>query len=242
MTLDRAEIEERQLTLNAAALAEIEAAKANGELEQGANSRCYVCCEDESLQLVNKLIAVGLTNREIVETCEAINERRREVGDTRIIGPKSVRAHTRFHFNIQKPAQAAYRKIIERRAEEANLDYINGVGHSVTPYAVLETAMLKGFERIVAEDSTVTVREAMDAASRLYDMSARDASQRKMADLIYSLDRIVRAAQEFVPEELWESFVDRAEGRPNTPMIEAAQPHTVREFIPARHSDGDEFE
>jgi len=244
MTLSQDDIEERRLTLNAAAMAEIEAARANGELEvQGVSkARCYVCCEAESLNLVNALIAKGLTNREIVETCEGINERRREAGDTRIIGPRSVRTHTSYHFNVQKPAQAAYRKIIERRAEEANLDYINGVGHAVTPYAVVETAMMKGFEHIVAEDTTVTVREALDAAARLYDMSAREAGQRKMANLIYDLDRIVRAAQDFVPEDLQEAFMARVEGRPMTNVIEAAvEPAPVREFIPARHDDGDEF-
>ena len=244
MTLSRAEIEERALTLSAAALAEIEAARNAGEI--GAPkivSRCYVCCEEESMSLVNKLIAKGLSNREVTEACMSINARRAAGGDKRIIESYSVRQHRRWHFNVQKPAQAALRRILERRAEEANLDHINGIDNIVTEYALLESVMAKGFGTVTDENTTITVQQAMEAASRLHDMTARDASGRKMADMVYTVDRLIRAAQEFVPEELQEAFMARVEGKPIPREVIEAEPVSpaVREIIPARHDEGDEF-
>ena len=127
-------------------LAEIEAARASGELDTPTGPRCYVCCESESKKLVNSLLAAGLTNREIVECCEDINNRRRGKGDKRIINARNVWTHRRTHFDVDRPAMAVYREIMERRAEEANQDYINGIGHAITPYAVLETVMVKGYK------------------------------------------------------------------------------------------------
>jgi hypothetical protein len=199
----------------------------------------------ESKNLVNKLAAQGFTNREIVEACSEINSRRKAGGDhINLITANSVRKHVLYHFGIHKPAQAAYRRILERRAAEANLDYVNGVENIVTEYALIETVMAKGYATVTADDTVVSVDQAVNAAKILHDMQAKDASNRKMADMIYALDRMIRAAQEFVPEELQEAFMARVEGRSIVAAIEGTVVESeapVREFIPARHDEGDEF-
>src|SRR5512139_818879 len=109
------------VTLDDRVAAEISQLRADGDLDYDYNhARCHVCCESEAKDLVNKLLAAGLTNREISEACGGINARRQQRGDERMIGPRNVWNHRRLHFNIDRPVQAAYRTIFERRAQEAN--------------------------------------------------------------------------------------------------------------------------
>lgn len=242
MATPEIEAEIHKMTLSNAVLAEIEEARVDGKLEfYHRRTRCYICCETESADLVNKLLAIGKSNREIIEALASINAHREEAGDKRLITAYGVAYHRRWHFNIDNPVQEAYRRIVERRAAEANLDVINGVDNIVTEYAVMETIMTKGYASVVSEETPVSVRETMDAASRLHEMSAKDASTRKMADLIYMFDRIVRAAQEFIPDELQEAFLARVEGKSVIAALEENRTPSVREFVPARHDEGDEF-
>lgn len=246
--ITRSEIEARHLTLTQSVLEEIEALRRSGQLgDPLTEPRCYVCCEAESRNLVNVLIAKGLTNREIVECCSGVNERRREKQDGRIVNAYGVRYHRRHHFDAQKPSQAAYRKIVERRAEEVSIDHINAIGHAVTPLAVMETTMVKGFENLINAETTVSVKETMDAASRLHEITAREASQRKMADLMYMMDRIISAAQEFVPPDKHEAFLSLVEGRAVGPMQQITEsahqvaPEAVRDFAPKTLRDDDDL-
>ena len=226
----RTEAYSAHLTLDAAVLAEIEAARAAGKLTRQVQPRCHVCCESESRKLVNALLAAGLTNREIVECCEDLNARRQSKGDKRVISAASVLTHRRMHFNVDEPAMATYREIMERRAEEANQDHINGIGHAITPYAVLETVMVKGYAHVTNSETVISTKEAMESAAKLHDMTRTDAGTRRMADLLYQMDRIVRAAQEFIPPEKHEAFLAEVEGRPA--LRPAEQVHRVVESEP----------
>ena len=55
----------------------------------------------------------------------------------------SIRNHTVRHFPVQQVARATYREILERRAKENSVDFIDGVATAITPLAVLETIMMK---------------------------------------------------------------------------------------------------
>lgn len=227
-------------TLDESVRAEIKTLRANGELDcldgvSGIGRRCHVCCEAESLELVNKMLAAGLTNREITDACRFINDRREAKGDKRLIAIHNVREHRNVHFNIQKPALAAYRAIAERRAAERAMDVEEGVGTMVTPYAVLETVMVKGFGTITDEDTEVTVREAVDAAAKLQIFTSQDQSQQKMADLLYQMDRLISAAQNFIPPDLHGEFLAAVQGTPMSrgTVVEALPMAEVREFTPS---------
>lgn len=240
-----------RVTLDDAVVREIEAARLAGELDSTyVEPRCYVCCETESRDFVNTLLANGATNRQIAEFCEAINNRRREAGDKREIDARNVYIHRREHFNVDEPAMAIYREIMERRAEEASKDHINGIGHAITPLAVMETVLVKGYARTMKEDTEVSIKEMVDTAAKLHDITSREAGTKKMADLVYKMDRIIQAAQEFVPVEQQEAFLARVEGRetPINPMkilterAHEAVHQAVRDFTPAEGIDeGDEF-
>jgi hypothetical protein len=243
--LTRDVIARQNFTLSQAVQEELERLQAEGQLGDGSRTqpRCYVCCEVESKKLVNKLLAAGLTNREIAESCEAINTRRRSVGDDRFIDATHVYQHRRNHFKLDEPAQAVYRSIVERHAEQANIDHINGVGTAVSPYAVLHTLMVKGFSDVSAGDTQVSVKDLIAASAKLHEWANQDASQKKMADVMYTLDRIIQAAQEMIPSDRHEEFLARVEGREATGAIEMARQvaqQAVREFSPASTSDAEE--
>lgn len=240
-----------QLTLDESVRAEIEALRASGELGDGTRTepRCHVCCEVESRELVNKLIAAGLTNREIAESCDSINMRRRDADDERIIGARSVWWHRKQHFNVDKPVQAVLRGILERRAEENNLDHINGVGHAVTPYAVIESTMVRGYQERIANDQAdpPSVKETIDAAKILHELTSADAGTKKMADLLFKMDRIINAARTFVPAERQDEFLAMVEGRPAgkkpdaidqvAESVHQTAEKAIREFTPPTHVD-----
>jgi hypothetical protein len=55
----------------------------------------------------------------------------------------TIRNHTARHFSVQHVARAAYREILERRAKENSVDFIEGVATAITPMAFLESVMVK---------------------------------------------------------------------------------------------------
>lgn len=199
---------------------EIERMRADGELGDGYRmvASCYVCCEVESRDLVNKLIAAGLTNREITESCASINARRTLAEDNRIIKARNVWVHRTEHFNVDKPAQALLREIAERRAAEQNRDFVNGIAHIVTPYAVLESAMVKGFASITDEETQISVRDTILAAVKLDELTNRDAGAKNIATLMHKMDKILTAIRVVVPEQYHAAILAMVEGSADQPM------------------------
>jgi hypothetical protein len=76
----------------------------------------------------------------------------------------SVRNHTARHFPVQQVARGTYREILERRAKDNSVDFIEGVATAITPHALLETVMVKAYQTLVDEGTTVSYRDGMKAA------------------------------------------------------------------------------
>jgi hypothetical protein len=70
----------------------------------------------------------------------------------------------------QNVARATYREILERRAKENSVDFVEGVATAITPMALLETVMVKGYETVVDPDTKIDLKTAMLAACRLQEM------------------------------------------------------------------------
>jgi hypothetical protein len=64
---------------------------------------------------------------------------------------ESIRNHTVRHFPVQQVARATYRDILERRAKDNSVDFVEGVATAITPLAVLETIMVKGYQTLIDE-------------------------------------------------------------------------------------------
>jgi hypothetical protein len=75
----------------------------------------------------------------------------------------SVRNHAARHFPVQQAARATYREILERRARENQIDFVNGVATALTPVAFYETVLVRGYETLVDPDTKVDVKTGMIA-------------------------------------------------------------------------------
>ena len=80
--------------------------------------RCHVCRNDEARQKVNELLAAGAS---YAMTVRALG------GDTGDVTANSIRRHAERHFPVQNAAKATYREILERRALENSVDFVEGL-------------------------------------------------------------------------------------------------------------------
>jgi len=87
---------------------------------------------------VNELLASGASYAMIHRALEDDNSELKN-GDRVTID--SIRNHTARHFPVQNIARATYREIVERRAQENGVDFVNGVATAITPMALYETVM-----------------------------------------------------------------------------------------------------
>ena len=107
---------------------------------------------------------------------------------------------------------ATYRQILERRAKENGVDFVNAVATAITPMAFCETVMAKGYETLVDSDTRVDVNTGMIAPGRLQALIESRASGTSMVDIMVQIDRIVRAIKSTVPQELWGEILRKIDG------------------------------
>ncbi len=167
-------------------------------------------CRNDALRAkVNDLLAVGASYAMILRAIEDDNTR---LDKRDRITIDSIRNHTARHFPVQNVAQATYRQILERRAQENGVDFINGVATALTPMAFFETVMVKGYETLVDSDTKVDVNTGMIAAGRLQALMDSRASGTSMVDMWVKMNRIINAIHSTVPEELWPEILCKLDG------------------------------
>ena len=88
---------------------------------------------------------------------------------THVIGSRSTRSEPTApkHFPVQSVAKATYRDIVERRAQENRIDFIEGVATALTPLAFFEVVMAKAFRTLVDDRTEVSVETGLRAAEKL---------------------------------------------------------------------------
>lgn len=96
----------------------------------------------------------------------------------------SIRNHCGRHFPEQQVAGATYRDILERRARENQVDFVEGVATAITPMAFLETIMVKSYENLVDSHTMVDVNTGMIAAGRLQALIDSRAGQPDIAKIM----------------------------------------------------------
>ncbi|MGB8506329.1 hypothetical protein [Mycobacterium sp.] len=115
----------------------------------------------------------------------------------------SIRNHTARHFPVQHIARATYRDILEHRARENAVDFVNGVATAITPIAFLATVMVKSYATLVDSETKVDVNTGMIAASRLQSLLDSRAGQPDVVDMMLKVNRIIAAVKSTVPESMW---------------------------------------
>ena len=134
--------------------------------------------------------------------------------------------------------KATYRQILERRAEQNGIDFVNGITTALTPMAFFEIVMLKAFESLIDPDTTVDVAAGMIAAGRLQALlPARDGGS-DLARLKAQVAQIGEAVRATVPQPMWADIVaklDELEPRSRDitdgdDLDEACEPDDFDEF------------
>ena len=177
----------------------------NGFLEP----RCRVCRNDAVREKVNELLARGASYAQVVRALAADNA---ELDKRDRVTVDSIRNHCGRHFPVQSFAKATYREILERRARENQIDFVEGVATALTPMALYETIMVRGYETLIAQDTTVDVKTAMLAAGRLQTMVESRAGELSMAEVMVKMCRVIEAVRSTVPESMWPEIRRRLEG------------------------------
>src|SRR5215212_7835025 len=115
----------------------------------------------------------------------------------------SVRNHAARHFPVQSAAKAVYREILERRARENAVDFVNGVATAVSPAAFFEAVMVRAWETLVDQNAPVDANTGMAAASKLQAFIDERAGGTSVLDMILQTNRIIETVRSTVPRELW---------------------------------------
>ena len=170
--------------------------------------RCRVCRNDVLRKKVNDMLATGASYAMIVRALSADNTKLAKCDRVTI---DSVRTHATKHFPVQSVAKATYREVVERRAHENRVDFVEGVATALTPLAFYEVAMNKAFRALVDDRTEVSVETGLRAAEKL--QSVLDGRERgtDVLELKVQLGRIGEAVRAVVPEEMWAAIVDRLE-------------------------------
>ena len=123
----------------------------------------------------------------------------------------SIRTHTTKHFPVQQAAHATYREILERRARENQVDFVEGLAIALTPMAFYEVVMAKAFRALVDDRTEVSVETGLRAAEKL--QSVLDGRERgtDVLELKVQLGQISQAVRAVVPESMWAAIVEKLE-------------------------------
>lgn len=160
--------------------------------------KCSICTDPEARERVNVMLASGMTINSIANSVGDINARRPK---NRQITYEVVKNHNRNHFNLQVPASAAYRRILERRATE-ELDLLaEGVHNILTARGYLEIVASKGFANLVAEDTAVGFQTGLEAQLKLEELIKEDRDQAERATMRRDLGLIQQAIRETLTED-----------------------------------------
>jgi hypothetical protein len=170
--------------------------------------RCRVCRNDQVRRKVNGLLACGGSYAQIVR---ALGDDNAHLDKRDQVTVDSIRTHTTKHFPVQQAAHATYREILERRAREHQVDFVEGVAIALTPMAFYEVVMAKAFRTLVDDGTEVSVETGLRAAEKL--QSVLDGRERgtNVLELKVALDQIGQAVRAVVPQSMWAAIVAKLE-------------------------------
>ncbi len=198
--------------------------------------RCRVCRSDQLRRTVNDLLASGASYAFIVR---ALGEGNGTCDRRDRVTIDSIRNHTARHFPVQNIAKATYREILERRAKENAVDFINGIATAITPMAFFETLMVKAYQTVTDPATVITPQEGAWAAKQLHEMIKQDSGTEKMAQMYVQLNRVIDVFRE-LPEEYQQMIIDKLEGCEAPALAGAKGAQEIDEFDPGDDEDSED--
>ena len=170
--------------------------------------RCRVCRNDQVSKKVNDMLACGSSFAMVLR---ALGEDNAKLAKCDRVTIDSIRNHCGRHFPVQSFAKATYREILERRARENQIDFVQGVATALTPFAYFEVVMNKAFRSLVDDRTEVSVETGLRAAEKL--QSVLDGRERgtDVLELKVALYQISQAVRSVVPQEMWAAIIAKLE-------------------------------
>jgi hypothetical protein len=162
--------------------------------------RCRVCRNDLVRKKVNDLLAAGASYKMILRALGQDNDTLDKCDRVTI---DSIRNHTARHFPVQNVAKATYRDILERRAKENGVDFVEGVATALTPMALYECVMNEAFRRLVDGDVDVSIDTGLRAAEKLQALIDARAGEADWARAQVQMGRIIDVMHTFIPKDRW---------------------------------------
>lgn len=169
-------------------------------------TRCRICVKDEDRELVDKLLSTALTYTHLLRIIQPLNDVRAK---NQKITYDVLYQHAHVCFPKNKAAQAVYRSIIEKRAEEYGVDFVRGTTGIINAISYLEIVSAKGTETLMKEETEVSVKDGMDAVLKLHELTKESDSEEKIREIMAQLTGLIGAVQEFVPPEIVEKILKR---------------------------------
>lgn len=179
-----------------------------GKYQFKPQTRCRICVNDDDRTLVDKLLASGLTYAHLLRVIQPLNKARKHNNK---ITYNVVYVHAKECFPQNKTAQAVYRSILEKRAEEYGQDFVKGTTSIVNAFSYLETMAQKGYEQLTSEDTVVTPKEGMDAVVKLHELTKDSDSEEKLRRIMSQFNGLISAVGDFVDPETLEKILKRVQ-------------------------------
>lgn len=171
-------------------------------------TRCRICRDTDIKTAVNKMLAAGLTQYDILETLKPYNASQAKNNQ---ITHNSLQHHRKEHFAIDKAGAVVFRAIQEKRAQEYNQDFIEGTGTIINALSYLETMQVKGYQTLVNEEYIVDPVVGMQASVKLHELLAKQEGENELAELRRKLNLFINAVKDTVPEKYFSSVVEKVE-------------------------------
>ena len=203
--------------------------------------RCRVCRNEQVRREVNDLLAAGASYAHVVR---ALGEHNANCDRRDQVTIDSVRNHCARHFPVQQVAHATYRDILERRAEQNRVDFVNGVATALTPLAFFEIVMNMAFRQLMDDGAEVSVETGLRAAEKLQSVLDKRDQGDDLAELRLQLYRIQDAVKAVVPQEMWGDIIEKLDQHDpdaidaETEDFEDEDPYDPTEFA----EDDDDFD
>lgn len=156
--------------------------------------RCHVCQNEAIRVQVNEMLAWGWFYTPIVRAVAA---------DGHHVSLDSVRNHAKRHFPEQNVAMALYREMVERRANQDEIDVENGAGTAITPLAYLEAMMVKGWQSLVRDDTEVSPEMGLRAAEKLHKAVGPVDPHAQKVKFLAEMGRVIDVVKDVLPPHLW---------------------------------------
>ena len=113
------------------------------------------------------------------------------------------------HFPVQQVARASYRAILERRAQENRVDFVEGVATALLPVTFFEVVMNKAFRTVVDDRIEVSVETGLRAAEKLQSVLDGRDRDTEVLELKVALNLTREAVRSVVPQSMWAAIIEK---------------------------------